>query len=103
MYAVGDAYKAHTECIQAYKKSKREDSSFYFFFILSVLLPSTARDFRQSSSTVRTFGHSQTPSRLIARSFRLAGRMRVPRDGDLVRKPGFSIPGQGRPPDDGRI
>ena len=45
MYAVGDAYKAHTECIQAYKKSKREDSSFYFFFILPVLPPSTARDF----------------------------------------------------------
>ena len=37
MYAVGDAYKVHTECIQAYKKRKREDSSSYFF-ILPVLL-----------------------------------------------------------------
>ena len=45
MYAVGDAYKAHTKCIHAYRKRKREDFSFYFFFILSVLLSSTARDF----------------------------------------------------------
>ena len=46
MYAVGDAYKVHTECIQAYKESKREQFLFYFFFILSVLLSSTARDLR---------------------------------------------------------
>ena len=44
MYAVGDAYKVHTECIQAHKEVKREDSSSYFF-ILPVLLPSTARFF----------------------------------------------------------
>ena len=31
MYAVGDAYKVHTECIQAYKKRKREE----FFFTSS--------------------------------------------------------------------
>ena len=48
MYAVGDAYRAHTECIQAYKKSKREKFLFHFFFILPVLLSSTARDFRHS-------------------------------------------------------
>ena len=80
MYAVGDAYRLHTECIQAYKKSKREKFLFHFFFILPVLLSSTARDFRHSSSTVRVFGHSRTPPKLIARSFRLAGRIRVPRD-----------------------
>ncbi len=37
MYAVGDAYKAHTECIQAYKKRKREilpsTSSLYCLFL----------------------------------------------------------------------
>ena len=38
MYAVGDAYKAHTECIQAHKEVKREEFLFYFFFILPVLL-----------------------------------------------------------------
>ena len=27
MYAVGDAYKAHTECIQAYKRVKERNSS----------------------------------------------------------------------------
>ena len=40
MYAVGDAYKVHTECIQAYKKRKRENSSFYFFlYCLFFYLP----------------------------------------------------------------
>ena len=66
MYAVGDAYKVHTECIQAYKKSKREKFLFHFFFILPVLLSSTARDFRHSSSTVRVFRHvrlSESPIR----------------------------------------
>ena len=39
MYAVGDAYKVHTSI----KREKREDSSFCFFFILSVSISSTAR------------------------------------------------------------
>ena len=76
--------RMHTDCIQSaykwmrtHKRRKREDSSFYFFFILSVLLSSTARDFRHSSFTVRVFrhvripsGHSDYPSGLIACSFR---------------------------------
>ena len=83
MYAVGDAYKCiqvHTSEHKRIRRVKEGNSSFYFFFILSVLLSSTARDFRHSSFTVRVFRHVRTPPKLIARSFRLAGRMRVPRD-----------------------
>ena len=36
MYAVGDAYKVHTECIQAHKEVKRE--KFFFYFSLYCLL-----------------------------------------------------------------
>ena len=43
MYAVGDAYKVHTKCIQAHKRVKREEFLFYFFFILPVSISSTAR------------------------------------------------------------
>ena len=38
MYAVGDAYRLHTECIQAYKRRKKRNSSFYFFFILPTFI-----------------------------------------------------------------
>ena len=38
MYAVGDAYKAHTKCIQAHKRVKREEFLFLLLLILSVLL-----------------------------------------------------------------
>ena len=34
MYAVGDAYKVHTECIQAYKRVREE---FFFYFFLYCL------------------------------------------------------------------
>ena len=47
MYAVGDAYKAHTSAYK-HKKERKEGESFfyffYFFFILPVLPSSTARD-----------------------------------------------------------
>ena len=53
MYAVGNAYRLHTKCIQsAYKhirRSKERILPSYFFFILSVLLSSTARVYRQSN------------------------------------------------------
>ena len=38
MYALKDAYKAHTKCIQAYKKSKKRGFFFLLLLTLSVLL-----------------------------------------------------------------
>ena len=70
MYAVGDAYKVHTECIQAYKKSKREKFLFHFFFILPVLLSSTARDLRTIIFYCPRLQAFTDPSNLIARSSR---------------------------------
>ena len=69
MYAVGDAYRLHTECIQAYKRRKKRNSSFYFFFILPTFIFYCPR-----------LRHSRTPSHFIARlsesgsSPRLAGQ-----------------------------
>ena len=67
MYALKDAYKVHTECIQAYKKSKREDSSFYFFFILPVLPSSTARDLQTIKLSL--FASSGNPRQTVNDSF----------------------------------
>ena len=43
MYAVGNAYRMHTKCIQAYKKRKREEIPLSTSFILPALISSTAR------------------------------------------------------------
>ena len=59
MYALGNAYRLHTKCIQAHKRVKREEFLFYFFFILPVSIPSTAR-FLGNHFTVRVFRHSST-------------------------------------------
>ena len=69
MYAVGDAYRLHTKCIQAHKEEKREKFLFYFFFIVRSYIFYCPR-----------FQAFTDPIALIARSFRPAGRMRVPRD-----------------------
>ena len=82
MYAVGDAYKVHTECIQADKKSKREEFFFYFFFIACV----------PSSFTVRVFGHSRTPSSLTARLSRLESPSRL---AGQEKSPASTIPDAG--------
>ena len=44
MYAVGDAYKVHTGCIQAYKRVKERNSSstsslycLFFYLLLSAI------------------------------------------------------------------
>ena len=58
MYAVGDAYRLHTKCIQAHKRVKREEFLFllliyclFFYLLLSAI-------YGRSSSTVRVFRHS---------------------------------------------
>ena len=69
MYAVGNAYRLHTKCIQAYKKSKREilpsTSSLYCLFSHPLLSAISGIHL----FTACVFEHSRIPSRLIACSF----------------------------------
>ena len=61
MYAVGDAYKVHTECIQAYKRVKERNfsptSSLYCLFLYLLL---SAISGNHLFFIARTFGHSST-------------------------------------------
>ena len=69
MYAVGDAYRLHTECIQAYKKRKERNpssTSFLYCLFLHLLL----LVFRRSSSTVRAFRYSLTNHKHSTACFR---------------------------------
>ena len=63
MYALKDAYKLHTKCIQTDKEVKREKFLFYFFFILPVLPSSTVRVYGQSNSFL--FASSGIPRRTM--------------------------------------
>ena len=66
MYALKDAYRLHTKCIQAYKKSKREilpsTSSLYCLFSHPLLSAISGIHL----FTACVFEHSRTPSGLIA-------------------------------------
>ena len=65
MYALKDAYRLHTKCIQAYKESKRE--RFFLLLLLYIACSSIfyCSFFRHSSPTARIFRHSRTPSRSL--------------------------------------
>ena len=52
MYAVGDAYKVHTECIQAYKRGKEREFLSLLLLYTVCLLSSTVRVYRQSNSSL---------------------------------------------------
>ena len=49
MYAVGNAYRLHTKCIQAHKRRKRERILLLTSFLYCLFLSSTVCDFRHSS------------------------------------------------------
>ena len=49
MYAVGNAYRLHTKCIQAHKRRKRERILLPTSFLYCLFLSSTVCDFRHSS------------------------------------------------------
>ena len=86
MYAFKDAYKAHTECIQAYKRVKERIlllTSSYFFLLLLYIVCSYIFYCPRFRAIIFYCPHLRAftdPIALIARSFRPAGRMRVPRD-----------------------
>ena len=107
MYALKDAYRLHTECIQVYKERKEGNSSFYFFFILSVLLSFTARDLQPASSPPASscmydptgFASPTTKKRPTSKggAFRVTGRNQAvwrPRVGWRRPKPASVMPMQ---------
>ena len=67
MYAVGDAYKAHTSAYKHKKERKEGESFFYFFFILPVLPSSTARDLQTIKLSL--FASSGNPRQTVNDSF----------------------------------
>ena len=97
----------HTKRIQNAYKHKKEDSSFYFFFILSVLLSFTARDLQPASSPPASscmydptgFASPTTKKRPTSKggAFRVTGRNQAvwrPRVGWRRPKPASVMPMQ---------
>ena len=73
MYAVGDAYRLHTKCIQAYKKRKREEFlSLLLYIVRSYIFycPRFTGDHLLLFVPSDMYGCPIRPSGLIARSSR---------------------------------